>query len=166
MTASACRTISLALIPLILAAWGAGMPAADPRSPVDDAQAPRVAVTAAVAGDHVVLAATAADNVGVACVNFLVDGHLVPGAVVRSRAGGSWSLAVPLASLSGGTHRFAAVALDAADNGAQSTTSLTLDAPGVAAAKAQAGAASLHDAFLRVPDEARGPRSRPGARDL
>jgi len=166
MTASACRTIALALIPLILAACGAGISAADPGSPAADNQAPRVAVTATVAGDHVLLGATVADNVGVACVHFLVDGHLLPGTLVQGRAAGSWSLPVPLASLSSGTHRFAAVALDAADNGAQATTSLTLEASGVAAAKAQAGAASLNDAFLRVPDEAGGPVSARGARKL
>jgi len=168
MTASPRRTIALALIPLILAACGAGtgISGADSTPAVADTQAPRVALTATLAGDHVVLGATVADNVGVACVNFLVDGHIVPGTVVQSRADGTWSLPVPLAGLSSGTHRFAAVALDAADNGAQSTTSLTIDAPVVAAAGAQASAASMHAAFLRVPDEARGPASTPGARDL
>lgn len=128
MSVSTRRKIALAFVPLILAACGGALtPAAMPAAPVADTQAPAVAVTTSVSGDNLVLAAVATDDVGIVSVHFLVDGNLARVEATRS-ADGSWSLPVPLTSLSIGRHRIAAIAFDAADNSAQSTTLLTVQA--------------------------------------
>ena len=128
MSVSTRRKIALAFVPLILAACGGVLtPAAMPAAPVADTQAPAVAVTTSVSGDNLVLAAVATDDVGIVSVHFLVDGNLARVEATRS-ADGSWSLPVPLTSLSIGRHRIAAIAFDAADNSAQSTTLLTVQA--------------------------------------
>ena len=126
MSVSTRRKIALAVAPLILAAPGGALtPTAMPAAPVADTQAPAVAVTTSVSGDNLVLAAVATDDVGIVSVHFLVDGNLARVEATRS-ADGSWSLPVPLTSLSIGRHRIAAIAFDAADNSAQSTTVLTV----------------------------------------
>lgn len=128
MPVSPRRKIALAFAPLILAACGGALtPAAIPSTSVADTQAPAVAVTTSVSGDDLVLAAVATDDVGIASVHFLIDGNLARVEAVRN-ADGSWSLPVPLTSLSIGRHRIAAIAFDAADNSAQSTTLLTVQA--------------------------------------
>ena len=130
MIISSRRRLALAVVPLMLAACG-GDGGADPAVPppravAADTQAPAVSASTVVSGDNVVLVATATDNVGVASVHFLVDGNLAQGEAAKSAADGTWSLSVPLASLSVGTHAVTAVALDAAGNDGQATTDLTL----------------------------------------
>jgi hypothetical protein len=128
MPVSNRRKIALAFVPLILAACGGALtPAAMPSTPVADTQAPVVAVSSRVSGDDLVLAAVASDDVGIASVHFLIDGNLAR--VEATRNGfGSWSLPVPLTSLSIGRHRIAAIAFDAADNSAQAAMVLTVQA--------------------------------------
>ena len=91
-----------------------------------DTTAPTVALTspaagATVSGSSVALAATAADNVGVARVEFKVDGTLITSDLSAPYAA-TWNAS----SASAGSHTILATAYDAAGNSASSSVSVTV----------------------------------------
>lgn len=85
-------------------------------NPTSDTQAPTVSMTAPANGSTVsgtiTLSADASDNVGVAGVQFLVDGNPTGSEDTTS----PYSITFDTTTLSGGTHTFAARARDAAGN--------------------------------------------------
>ena len=97
--------------------------------PPADTTAPTVALTAptagaTVSGSSVALAATAADNVGVARVEFNVDGALIASDLSAPYAA-TWNAS----SASAGSHTILATAYDAAGNSANSSRSVTVPVP-------------------------------------
>ena len=97
--------------------------------PPADTTAPTVALTspaagATVSGSSVALAATAADNVGVARVEFKVDGTLITSDPTSPYAA-TWNAS----SATAGSHTILATAYDAAGNSASSSRSVTVPAP-------------------------------------
>ena len=94
-----------------------------------DTTAPTVALTAptagaTVSGSSVALAATAADNVGVARVEFRVDGALIASDLSAPYAA-TWNAS----SASPGSHTILATAYDAAGNSASSSALVTVPVP-------------------------------------
>ena len=93
-----------------------------------DTTAPTVAITspaagASVSGSSVALAATASDNVGVARVEFRVDG-----ALIASDASAPYAATWNAASASAGGHTILATAYDAAGNSTNSSVIVTVPA--------------------------------------
>ncbi|HEY9226531.1 MAG TPA: LamG-like jellyroll fold domain-containing protein, partial [Gemmatimonadaceae bacterium] len=90
-------------------------------TPAPDVVAPTVAISAPAAGANVTgivsLAASASDNVGVAGVQFLVDGSPVGGEVTVAPYSTNWN-----ATNLSGQHTIAAIARDAAGNSTQSAS--------------------------------------------
>lgn len=126
---SPVRWLAALVLLISLAACGSGAgvetssdrDSSTPSPPAGDTTAPTVSLSApggTVTGT-VTLNATASDNVGVAGVQFLLDGEVLVGAEVTSAP---YSVSWNTATASNGTHNLAAVARDAAGNLATSSS--------------------------------------------
>jgi hypothetical protein len=99
---------------------------APPPPPAPDATPPTVAIVSpaantTVSGASVALTATASDNVGVASVQFTVDG-----ASVGSATAAPYSVTWNTTTVTSGTHVIQAIARDAAGNTASASESITV----------------------------------------
>ena len=109
--------------------WSSRATVALPAAPAADTTRPTVALTsptagATVSGSSVALAATAADNVGVARVEFKVDGTLITSDLTAPYAA-TWNAS----SATAGSHTIMATAYDAAGNSTSSSRSVKTHTP-------------------------------------